>query len=203
MKSFRTPPTRDIEVIDEESIPTVLPTRYESEEVDLPSHAVKENAFKNVLFKHGITPTSDSDVDEMANQSAFSNWDIPTDSVFTTATPMKNKPESKTSTPLKVEEKAEEKAEENKPKKAAAPSMKLRNKPTKINNVRMTSTMLVNEIKKYPDIVKQMKADKITGWATRDKASLESLFHTYVKVNPQWYFNTGKHEIENDGFKND
>ena len=46
----------------------------------------------------------------MANQNAiFSNWNIPADSVFTTATPMKNKPESKTSTPLKVEEKAEEK----------------------------------------------------------------------------------------------
>ena len=81
--------------------------------------------------------------------------------------------------------------------------MKLRNKPTKINNVRMTSTRLVNEIKKYPDIVKQMKADKITGWASRDKAYLESLFHTYFKVDPQWHFNTGKHEIENDGFKND
>ena len=81
--------------------------------------------------------------------------------------------------------------------------MKLRDKPTKINNVKMTSTMIVNEFKKYPAIIKQMKADKITGWAQRDKPSLESLFHTYFNVDPQWYFNTGKHEIENDGLKND
>ena len=93
----------------------------------------------------------------------------------------------------KKELKRQEKAERDLKKSEMTP-MKTRDKPVKINNVFITSNMLIDELNKHNDVLKEIKKDKVKGINTMTKSKLQELFTKYMGEEAQQYFNSGKHE---------
>ena len=208
--TLRNPPNiinntpRAIEEIDED--PPLQPIKLGGE-VIMPSHglAPPENAGKNVLSKNEkAQPTSNSQ-----DNKTQSDWDVPEDSVFTT-TPAKGingsdeegaaffqsypagysdikKAEEPTRQEKEIEVDEKKEARRQRREKREAKSLKR-------NEITITNVMLIDELNKHPNVLSQIKKDKVRGINRMSIPALKDLFEKYIE-DPLIYFGSGKHVI--------
>ena len=73
--------------------------------------------------------------------------------------------------------------------------VKTRDKPVKIKDVFITSTMIIDELNNHNNVIAAIQKAKVRGINTMSLPKLKILFATYMGEDAQLYFNSGKHAL--------
>ena len=91
-----------------------------------------------------------------------------------------------------MDEKKEARRQRRERREAKALKHSQLNTPVKMNEIYITTKMLIDALNEHPNVLSQIKKDKVRGINRMSNPALKDLFAKYIE-DPLIYFGSGKH----------